>query len=88
MLSSEQVQQVADSIGDQTLTEALISGIRCEFPGIHFTYCMDDDIPEREPILSHSAFNLYLIDGREHCLCFTNNLEHATGIVIAELIPD
>jgi Family of unknown function (DUF6129) len=88
MLSSEQVQQVANHIGDQTLTETLISGIRSEFPGIHFTYCMDDDIPEREPVLSHTSFNLYLIDGREHCLCFTNNLEHATGIVIAEVIPD
>ncbi len=88
MLSSEQVQQVADHIGNQTLTETLISDIRSEFPGIHFTYCMDDDIPEREPVLSHTAFNLYLIDGREHCLCFTNNLEHATGIVIAEVISD
>lgn len=88
MLSLEQVQQVADHIGKQTLTETLISGIRSEFPGIHFTYCMDDDIPDREPVLSHTGCNLYLIDGREHCLCFTDNLEHATGIVIAEVIPD
>jgi Family of unknown function (DUF6129) len=88
MLSLEQVQRVADHIGKQPLNETLVSGIRSDFPGIHFTYCMDDDIPEREPVLSHAAFNLYLIDGREHCLCFTNNLEHATGIVIAELIPD
>jgi len=88
MLTQEQMQEVADHIGKQTLTEGLISDIRSEFPGIHFTYCMDDDIPEREPVLSHTGFNLYLIDGREHCLCFTNNLEHATGIVIAEVIPD
>ena len=87
MLNLEQVQQVADHIGKQTLTEMLISDIRNEFPGIHFTYCMDDDILEREPALSQTGFNLYLIDGREHCLCFTNNLEHATGIVIAEVIP-
>lgn len=88
MLNLEQVRQVADYIGKQTLTETLVSEIRNGFPGIHFTYCMDDDIPERDPILSQTSFNLYLIDGREHCLCFTNNLEHATGIVIAEVIPD
>lgn len=88
MLTQEQLQEVAANIGEQALTEMLIADIRRAFPGIHFTYCMDDDIPEREPVLRQTGFNLYLIDGRDHCLCFTDNLEHATGIVIAEVIPD
>jgi hypothetical protein len=49
---------------------------------------MEDDIPNHEPMLECGNFNLYLVDGREHCLCLTRDHEHATGIVIAEVIED
>ena len=68
--------------------QAYLSALRQQFPDIHFTYCMDDDLPNNVPILEKAAFNLYLIDGREHCLCLTNDYELATGIVVAEIIPD
>ncbi|OAI16884.1 hypothetical protein A1359_06720 [Methylomonas lenta] len=88
MISSEQMQRVASTIRTQPLTETLVSILRTEYPGVHFTYCMEDDIPNQEPVLEGEGFNLYLVDGREHCLCLTNNYEHATGIVIAEIIED
>lgn len=88
MLTQEQLQQVSSFIGEQVLNETLIANIRLEFPSIHFTYCMDDDIPNNESVFSGSGFNFYLVDGREHCLCLTNALENATGIVIAEIITD
>lgn len=88
MISSEQMQRVASTIRTQPLTETLVSTLRTEYPGVHFTYCMEDDIPNQEPVLEGEGFNLYLVDGREHCLCLTNNYEHATGIVIAEIIED
>jgi hypothetical protein len=88
MLTQEQLHQVADHIGSQTLSETLVADIRRTFPGIHFTYCMDDDILNNESVFSGSGFNFYLVDGREHCLCLTNTLENATGIVIAEIISD
>jgi len=88
MISSEQLQRIASAIRTQTLNETVVSALRGEYPGIHFTYCMEDDIPTQEPVLEGESFNLYLVDGREHCLCLTNNYEHATGIVIAEIIED
>jgi Family of unknown function (DUF6129) len=88
MINPEQLQTLAARISTQPLNETLISQVRAEFQGIHFTYCMDDDISNHEPVLSSTNFNLYLIDGREHCLCLTNNFENATGIVIAEIIAD
>lgn len=88
MISSEQVQRIAAAIRTQTLNETVISALRAEYPGIHFTYCMDDDIPNNTPVLESESFNIYLVDGREHCLCLTNNHENATGIVIAEVIED
>jgi hypothetical protein len=88
MIDEAQLQSLAARISAQPLNETLISQVRAEFPGIHFTYCMDDDIPNNDPVLTNPNFNLYLVDGREHCLCLTNNFDHATGIVIAEVIEE
>jgi len=88
MISSEQLQRIASSIRADQLSESLVMSLRSDYPGIHFTYCMDDDIPNNEPMLEGEGFNLYLVDGREHCLCLTRSYEHATGIVIAEVLED
>ena len=88
MIDEAKLQTLAARISAQPLNETLISQVRAEFPRIHFTYCMDDDITNNDPVLTNPNFNLYLVDGREHCLCLTNNFEHATGIVIAEVIAE
>lgn len=88
MISPEQLQHIASIIGSESLNESLVSMLRSENPGVHFTYCMDDDLPNNEPVLAGEGFNLYLIDGREHCLCLTNSYGNATGIVIAEVLED
>lgn len=88
MITLEQANAIAAKIGTVGVDESTVSALRQEYPGIHFTYCMDDDLPNNVPIIETSAFNLYLIDGREHCLCLTNDFDVATGIVVAEIIPD
>lgn len=88
MISPEQLQRIASVIRAQALDESVVSNLRSEYPDIHFTYCMEDDIPNHEPLLENKGFNIYLVDGREHCLCLTRNYEYATGIVIAEVIDD
>ena len=87
-INPELLQSIAVKIDGISLNETVIAELRSNNPGIHFTYCMEDDIPNNEPLLSGAGFNLYLVDGREHCLCLTNNFEHATGIVIAEVLDD
>ena len=87
-INPELLQSIAAKIDGISLNETVIAELRSNNPGIHFTYCMEDDIPNNEPLLSGAGFNLYLVDGREHCLCLTNNFEHATGIVIAEVLDD
>lgn len=88
MISPEQLQDIAFAINAQPLNESAVAMLRSQYPGTHFTYCLEDDIPNHEPVLECSGFNLYLVDGREHCLCLTQNYEHASGIVIAEVIEE
>jgi hypothetical protein len=88
MITTEQVNAIAAKIETLGVDETTVSALRQQFQPVHFTYCMDDDLPNNLPVIEKAAFNLYLIDGREHCLCLTNDYEVATGIVVAEIIAD
>jgi len=88
MISAEQLNAVAKRISTAYLDDALITELRAQFAPLHFTYCMDDDVGGFSPVMENEKFNLYLIDGREHCLKFTNDFQNATGIVVAEVIAD
>jgi hypothetical protein len=46
---------------------------------------MDDDVIAASPLHESDNFNLYLIDSSNHCLGFTQDLEVATGIIVAEI---
>ena len=88
MISTEQVNAIVTKIEALGVDETTVSALRQQYQPIHFTYCMDDDLPNNTPIIEHKDFNIYLIDGRKHCLCLTNDYDVATGIVIAEIIAD
>ena len=88
MITKEQVNAIAAKIETMGVDETTVSALRQQYQPIHFTYCMDDDLPNNTPVIENEEFNLYLIDGREHCLCLTNDYEVATGIVVAEIIAD
>lgn len=53
------------------------------FPGLSFIRCALADVPE-PPYYALEHFNLYLLDGREHCVHLTNDPDCATGVVIAQ----
>jgi hypothetical protein len=89
MITNATTEEIAGLVEQQLpLDDAVISKLRNAYPEMHFTYCLDDDITSGKPVLEREAFNVYLIDGREHCLCLTNNHDTATGLVIAEKIED
>ena len=89
MLGVEQVAGISAQVKlNGFIDEGFVSELRVANPGVHFTYCLDDDITTGKPVITEDSFNIYLVDGREHCLCLTNDYENATGIVIAEVIDD
>jgi hypothetical protein len=88
MINPEQVQEIAAKVAAAGVTENTVATLRQSYPDVHFTYCMDDDIPNYMPVASCGTFNLYLVDGREHCLCLTGDYAAATGLVIAEILDE
>jgi len=87
MISQQTLEQIAEKINDSGLDETTVSVLRSAYSELHFTHC-NDDIPNNEPVLEQESYNLYLVDGREHCLCLTDSMDNATGIVVAEIYPD
>ena len=88
MITPERIEQVTRVVERAGLNERTISALRESFGEIHFTYCMDEDIGcgpgASEPVRQADGFNLYLVDGRAHCMRFTSDLASATGLVLAE----
>jgi hypothetical protein len=37
------------------------------------------------PALQGGKFNVYLVGGGEHCLSLTQDMEHAIGVVLAQV---
>lgn len=89
MIAESLTQDVAVALQQfPMLSEMTMQELRKQFVGVHFTYCMDDDIHTGKPVYSSEAFNLYLVNSSQHCLCLTNDYAHATGIVVAEVVPE
>lgn len=86
MIAQGQLEGIKDYIDTRgELSEALIADLRQQFDGVHFTFCCDDDIAGTQPVFEQENYNLYLIDSRNHCLCFTQDFAIATGVVVAEV---
>jgi hypothetical protein len=88
MIDSVTLDRIANMTQAQGLDEGTVQALRTAWPDMHFSYCMDDEICGVEPVRELPGFNLYLVDGREHCLNLTSQQEAATGLLLAEVEPD
>ena len=86
------IDQIATVVERAGLNEQTLAALRQTFTDMHLTYCMDDDIGAGSaaiaPVREAECFRIYLVDGRDHCMHFTRDLESATGLVLAEILPD
>ncbi len=88
-ITADTLAAVAARAAELELSEAGIVHLRLEWPGIHFTYCSEDDVPARlNPFLQGDGVNFYLVSNADHCVAFTSQLEAATGIVLAAVTDD
>lgn len=84
MIAADTLAKVVAQVDAVGLTEATVTALRQAWPGVHFTYCSEDDIPARlSPVAEGVGYGVYLVSGAEHCVAFTDHLEAATGLVLA-----
>jgi len=85
MIPTDVLAAIADAAAAlPALDDAGLDRLRAGWPGLHLTLCSDNDIPARlPPAMERPGFNLYLVNGTEHCLTLTNDPEVAIGVVLA-----
>jgi hypothetical protein len=80
----EHIANAAASLGE--FNEAALASLKQTWPELRITFCNDDDMPARlPPALRREKFNLYLVNGSEHCLSLTDDPLQAIGVVLAEV---
>jgi len=76
-----------DRIEEFLLADSSVNTVpvfRARFPGISLTRCDAGDMEaDATPYKVHPAFELFLVDGREHCWQLTQDPARATGVVLA-----
>ncbi len=83
MITPRQINDIAHLAETLGVDYAALAHLRQVYPGLYFTHCLDDDINDVEPVLRGAGINLYLVDGRQHCLRLTEDFQAATGVVLA-----
>ncbi|WP_299200617.1 DUF6129 family protein [uncultured Amphritea sp.] len=89
MITQEQLTQIFDYVSESDIGEELISALKVKHPGLHFSWCFEDDIgATAKPYRESRKFNLYLVNSENHCSCLSNDPDSSSGVVIAEVIDD
>lgn len=85
MIIPETLEHIANTAAAMNvLNEESLVQLKQTWPELRFTLCNDDDMPARLPAaLKRERFNLYLVNGSEHCLSLTDDPLHAIGVVLA-----
>lgn len=83
-LSAEMIDEVEATLKQfDPLTSNPLPILKDCFPNLSFVRMSAADMDET-PFRSMPNYDLYLLDGREHCVQLTNEPSHATSIVIAQ----
>lgn len=88
MITASLIEGLVASIGSQSLDTDLFARLKQQFSGVRLTACFEDDIYSGRPVYACEQFAIYLVGSSDHCLSLTNDYDIATGVVIAECIPD
>ena len=88
MILEQEVTDIAAYVAKHGLTDEVLSQVRENYAGKHFTWCTEDDINSGKPIFEHELFDVYAVNSSDHCSVLTNDLSQATGLVLAERLDD
>jgi len=83
MIALARIEQILRVLNTDGLSERTLARLRRDFCDMHFTLCDDDDMGTARPVQSLPGCNIYLVDGRDHCLRITTDPAAATGVVLA-----
>ena len=83
MISADDLARIGTLLAAPPDSGNPLAGFRTDFPGLSLTRCDASDMGGEAPYRKYPTFDLYLVDGRDHCWRLTADPVAATGIVVA-----
>ena len=83
MISQDDLMRIDGLLASPAAGSNPLTDFRGTFPGLSLTRCDAFDMRDEQVFREYPAFNLYLVDGRDHCWHITQDMNAATGIVVA-----
>lgn len=82
-LSANDLAQIEGLLAAPDADMRAFHELRLRFPELSVTPCDASDLDTESPFREYGRFNLYLVDGTDHCWRLTSDPELATGLVLA-----
>lgn len=83
MITPDDLVRIDDLLATPATGSNPLTDFRGAFPGLSLTRCDASDMSDEQAFREYPAFNLYLVDGRDHCWHITDDMNIATGVVVA-----
>ncbi|WP_159726222.1 hypothetical protein [Methylosinus sp. Ce-a6] len=82
-IATEQLEAIDATLATAAADQAAVSALKQVAPGLSAMRCDKADIQDETPFRSYEKCDLFLIDGRDHCVKITSDPSIATGLVVA-----
>jgi hypothetical protein len=82
-LGPDDLAEIDGLLGSAGAADHAVQALRAQFPEMSLTRCDQSDVDTDEPFREYPRFNLYLVDGADHCWHLTTDPAAATGLVVA-----
>lgn len=82
-LTAKEISEIDGLLSPPEADGGAVAGLRERFPQLSLTRCEASDVDADEPFRRYPHFDLYLVDGANHCWELTSDPDRATGILLA-----
>jgi hypothetical protein len=81
-LSADDLVEIDALLGASDAGAEVVASVRVRFPGLPVTRADPSDLDTEMPFRQYYRFDLFLVDGSNHCWRLTAAPEQASGLVI------
>ena len=82
-LSAEDLAEIDALLAAPGVAAQAFATLRERFPGLSVTRVDASDLSLETPFRQYEGFDLYLVDGSNHCWSLTDSPGDATGVAVA-----
>jgi len=81
-INAQELQEIEKLLTDAEADGSVLTALRLKFPHLKWSRCDASDVLE-DPYSSFNAYDLHLMDVRDHCPAIVADPDFASGAILA-----